>query len=334
MGALTKQSGTGFWRKEEIMKNYEDIMNSDIMKDESAPKSFYSNFMFKSIKMQYSIAKNDFEAARKYAEENVLLLEENCGRTENYHHKYIITLGNLLNMQVRTAGIEEMDKTVSKMKNLEKKFPGKIAANDKIYLFYLISVLMISRHLNCREPEKLKELVTETSNELSKYESRMPFQLRFIIYYFLGTSNFVISDFDKTIYWLGKIINSEKSAESEDYQSHSRIVNLLCYYEQKYFDSLEYVLKSTYHYLSKRKRIFKYENIILSYLRKSFRIKTERELYQMFDEMYYELKKIVNDPFEKNAFDTFNILYWLESKIKKIPLNEILKNAAISGSAR
>jgi len=50
----------------------------------------------------------------------------------------------------------------------------------------------------------------------------------------------------------------------------------------------------------------------------------------MFIEMRYELEKIYNDPFEQNAFDAFNILYWLESKIRNISFAEYLRSQKLA----
>lgn len=126
---------------------------------------------------------------------------------------------------------------------------------------------------------------------------------------------------------MGRIINMEKTDLSQDYQCYSRIVYLISYFELGYFDSLEYALKSAYHFMSKRDRVYKYENIILKYLRISFRIKTMSELDEMFKNMKRELEEIKDDPLEQNAFDAFNILYWLDSKVKKIPMMELIKKS-------
>ena len=88
---------------------------------------------------------------------------------------------------------------------------------------------------------------------------------------------------------------------------------------------MEYALKSAYHFISKRERVYKYENIIQKYLRKSFRIKTDKELKEMFREMTIELEAIRNDEYEKNAFDAFNIIPWLESRIKNVPIYDVIK---------
>lgn len=326
LGAMNRQSDTGFARKEEVSKLFENLNNSELMKDEANAKSFHSRFMYKNIKMNYYLNLNDYESANKYSEEIVNLMEVNLGKGDGYMYKYLISLNNLLTTQIRTKKFDASEKTVVKMREAELKFSGIITTREKVFLFYSISVLMISKYIESCKFDKLKSFNTEVLKDFDKYEFKITLQQRIILYYFLGLSNFINSDFTGCIKWMGKIINSEKSTFSEDYQSHSRILYLLSYYELKYFDSLEYILKSTYHFLSKRKRVYKFENIILKYLRKSFRIKTEKELYKMFDEMKFDLKKIVNDPFEKNAFDTFNILYWLESKLKKIPVTDVIIN--------
>ncbi|HMS66299.1 MAG TPA: hypothetical protein PKD83_13735 [Ignavibacteria bacterium] len=321
--SLTQRNGTGYARGEDIALDFENINNSPLMQDESNAKSFLSKFMFMNIKLNYHLSKNEIKEANKYAEEVVQLLEENPGKGENYLHRYIISLNNLLNTQCRISNFEESEKTVLKMKELEIKYSPVISLNEKIFIYYSVSVLMISKYLQTADFEKMKLFLEDVILDIDKYEFRIILQQRIILYYYIGLSYFVLSDFESCIKWLGKILNSEKSLMSEDYQCLSRIVFLLSYYELKYFDSLEYVLKSTYHFLIKRKRVFKYENIILKYLRRSFRVKTESELYEMFREMKYELKKISEDPFERNA-DTFNILYWLDSKLKKITLTEVL----------
>ena len=91
---------------------------------------------------------------------------------------------------------------------------------------------------------------------------------------------------------------------------------------------MEYALKSAYHFFTKRKRVYKYESIIQKYLRRSFRIKTDKELEDMFISMKDELSKIIHDDYEKNAFDAFNLIPWLDSRIRKIPVLQVLKEKA------
>ena len=45
--------------------------------------------------------------------------------------------------------------------------------------------------------------------------------------------------------------------------------------------------------------------------------------------LYNELKKYEDDPYEKRAFLYLDIISWLESKIKRKPLQFIIKEKAI-----
>ncbi|MDQ3020245.1 MAG: hypothetical protein M3R36_06715 [Bacteroidota bacterium] len=117
----------------------------------------------------------------------------------------------------------------------------------------------------------------------------------------------------------------DKTDLSHDYQCYSRIVYLISYYELSYFDSLEYALKSAYHFISKKERVYKYENVMLKYLRRSLKLKSQKQLNEMLLEMKFELEILIKDPFEQNAFDAFNILTWLNSKINKTSMFEVVK---------
>lgn len=51
----------------------------------------------------------------------------------------------------------------------------------------------------------------------------------------------------------------EKTDLSEDYLCYSKIIYLFSHNEKGLFDKIEYALRSTYHFLSKRKKIYKFE---------------------------------------------------------------------------
>ena len=208
---------------------------------------------------------------------------------------------------------------------MRKNIRNQLTEVNKVFIFYSLTVHRIVRCFETFDNKELKALDDEIEKELSKYEFKISPYQRIILYYFLGMSNFIRNNFEKSIYWMGKIINFGSTDLSQDYQCYSRIVYLICYYELGYYDSMEYVLKSVYHFLSKKERVYKYENIILKYLRKSFRVRSNEELNEMFIDMKSELELIKNDPYEQNAFDAFNILYWLESKIKKITIAEAIQ---------
>ncbi len=325
LGNRVKKLSTGYARDKSQIDEIEEIFRNPLLQDENKAVSFQSRTYFNVMHMYYNITKKDYEKAYHYAKKIVGLWEENFSKAGGRIDSYINALNNLLTTQIRTKRFDECVQTALKLKEIEVKFPKYITDKNRVFIFYSVSVLMISCYLEILDPQVLKNHLREVESLIPDYENKITLYQKIILYFFLSVSNLVLSDFEKCIHWTGKIINLEKTDLSEDYQCYARIINLISYYELGYLDSIEYALKSAYHFLSKRKRVYKYENIILKYLRKSFRLKSSGELHQMFEEMEQEIKKIYEDPFEQNAFDAFNILYWLESKLKKKPLINIMK---------
>lgn len=104
---------------------------------------------------------------------------------------------------------------------------------------------------------------------------------------------------------------------SQDYQCYARIMNIIVAYESGNPDRIEHALRKGLYFLAKRNKIYQYEKIIMNYIKQAFRVKTEREIAEMLEFMHRDLIKIKDDPFESNAFDAFNILPWLERKIRR-----------------
>lgn len=332
IGILSERSGTGHRRNPVDSALFEDIFRHELVQDESKALSFQGKYYLFNIRLQYFLSVNGYSRAHKEALKIVNLFEDDQSWLRKDLHKYIVALINLLTVQCRVSDFPEREETIRKLSDLSKKYNSLISDSDKSLIFYSTSVLSISSLFMNPDRALLKKHLEDVSMNLPKFEKKLSLQKRIIIYYFLGVGNFVIGNFEGSISSMGKIINGEKSDHSEDYQCHSRIVNLLSYYELKYFDSLEHVLKSAYRFLSKKNRVFKYENIILKYLRRSFRIKTKDELNEMLIEMRDELNEIYDDEYERNAFDAFNIIYWLESKIEKKPLIEVMKKKSLQSS--
>lgn len=329
-GVMMRMRGTGFARSKEEFTELDEFFEKDLMRNEKNATTFRSKTTFYNIKINHCMLRNDLETATTYLRKIMKLWEDDMNKSNGRFDNYLHALNNFMTCLIRTGRLEEWDETEGKMKGMVKKYPAHITEKNRVFIFYSLSVLKIAKFFVTLDIQSIVAHEREVQEQIGMYESKITIQQRIILYYFLGLANFVSGNFEKCIYWLGKIINGEKTDLSQDYQCYSRIIYLLCYYELGYYDSLEYAMRSAYHFLFKRKRVYKYENIILKYLRQTFRLKNEKELFDMFLEMRYELEKIYNDPFEQKAFDAFNILYWLESKIRRITLAEYMRSQKLA----
>ncbi|MFZ1323356.1 MAG: hypothetical protein WAT71_17515 [Ignavibacteria bacterium] len=325
VGIFLRINGSGKIREKEKLLEFEKIFDTPLLKNIDNAKTFICRYIFYNLNLQYHLTKENYDEGYECARLATELCRSNIEKLKGKLNNYIYSLSNLMNCQTRAKKFSEFENTVIELEKIADIYPKMITESNRVFIFYTLAVTRLSKNITDLNIKRLEEIEVDIQNSISKYEDKITLYQRIILYFFLSVANFIQSKFDNCIYWNSKIFNLGKSDMSEDYQCYARILQLLSYFELKYFDALEYTMKSAYHFISKKKKNYKYENIIQKYLRRSFRIKTDSELREMFIEMKDELEIIYKDEYEKNAFDAFNIIYWLESKIRKIPFVEAIK---------
>jgi len=126
-----------------------------------------------------------------------------------------------------------------------------------------------------------------------------------------GAGNFAA--FNK---YLQDIIDKGEESPRSDIAAYARIMRMIVQFEMGKQDLLECTVRSVYRFLYRRKRIYKFEDILLRFIRKKApSIDSPKKLLAAFKELHAELLPLTLDPYEKNAFSYFDILAWMESKI-------------------
>lgn len=327
VGIFLRTFGSGRIRGKEEMAAFEKIFDTPLLKDYSNARSFLPKYIFHNMHLQYHLTLETPEKAIIHAREAVKVCEDNLEKMQGKIDNYIYSLNNMLNVACRLRNFDEGIATAEKLYAIPSKFPDSVTESNRVFIFYSYYSLMLIMSMQASDAGSMKKLESRIAEELPAYEENIPLYQRIILYYFLSAANFMQSDFERCIHWNGRINNLGKTDLCEDYQCYSRIIQLIAFYELGYHDSMEYALKSVYHFISRKQKLYRYENIILKYLRTTFRIKTGKELMEMFEDMKRELKVLEKDPYERNALDAFNIIYWLESKITNTPLLTVIKRS-------
>ena len=114
----------------------------------------------------------------------------------------------------------------------------------------------------------------------------------------------------------------------EDLQCFTRILNLIAHWEAGLDFNLDKIIKETYNYLDRLNDLHEVQKTILKYLNGLENI-YPGEIKGFLRNLYNELKTYEDDPYEKRAFLYLDIISWLESKIERKPLQNIIKEKAI-----
>ena len=141
---------------------------------------------------------------------------------------------------------------------------------------------------------------------------------------YLGSGNYKIA-----IKWLNKIYNEKEIELREDIYSFARILLLVCHFELGNGDLVEVNIRSTYRYFLKKGQLTQYQTYILNFLKNLFTNSSERNLKKQFISLKMQMLPLEKNKFEKRAFLYFDIISWLESKIEKRTVQDIIKTKAL-----
>ena len=107
-------------------------------------------------------------------------------------------------------------------------------------------------------------------------------------------------------------------------QAYSRLLHLIAHYELGNFEILEYLIKSIYRFMAKMQNLSLVEEEILNFLRSSFRL-SKNQIKEEFEKLLEKLKSLERNRFETRAFMYLDIISWLESKLRNVPVQDIIR---------
>lgn len=179
-----------------------------------------------------------------------------------------------------------------------------------------ITSAIIDYRINTKKGDlgRLKNIIPVFENILVKYENKMLIDTELALRYNIVKYYISAGEFKKALTWANALMAHPLLHKRADYESYLRILNLLIHFELKNYELLKYLLISTYRFLYRRKKLFRLEMLVLEFIRRLPGIKNDDDLtfnFRLFQKRLTELKK---DNYEKNAFEYFDFLSWVNEK--------------------
>lgn len=163
--------------------------------------------------------------------------------------------------------------------------------------------------------------------EYKSYESTLTPIERILLVINIYNLHFFTGDFKKCLWWINKIRNEISIQDYPDLQASLRMMYIVLHFEVESGEDLLFsLIKADRYFLSKRKRLFSFERILLSFFKKFVRVQpTDSERRELFAKVREKLKALQKDEFERNAFRYFDFLLWIDSNIENKTPAEIIQ---------
>jgi hypothetical protein len=283
---------------------------------------FYENLYIYQCYSWMAFVSQDFISYYRYTHRWVELFDRDPRMIPIETGHYIKGMHNLLGAHFDLLNYPKFLETLSRFEQFFYSEAVQENDNNFIQTFVYLHIAKINKHFIDGTFTEGLALVPYIEDKLKEHEIYLDRHRILIFYYKFACLYFGSGDYENTIKYLNRIINWKMDLRT-DLQCYSRLLHLIAHYELGNESLLEYLIKSVYRFMAKMENLSRVEEEIFSFLRKSFEW-SAKALKPEFSKLLERLKTYEKNRFETRAFLYLDIISWLESKIRDVPVQRIL----------
>ncbi|HLK27358.1 MAG TPA: hypothetical protein VKT28_02170 [Puia sp.] len=284
---------------------------------------FYERLYLYQSYCWYAFIRQDFLLYYRYAQKWVDVFHKEKFMIEIETAHYIKGMHNLLGAHFDLQNYKKFLETLDEFEKFSQSEIVLQNDNNLIQTFIYLNISRINKHFIEGTFTEGKQIVPEILQKLDEYYLFIDRHRVLVFYYKFASLYFGSADYETAIDYLNQIINWKVSLRT-DLQCYSRLLHLIAHYELENYQLLEYLIKSVYRFMAKMENLGVVEEEIFNFLRRSFHL-SPKELKPEFERLLDKLKALEKNPFATRAFSYLDIISWLESKIKGVPVQDVIR---------
>lgn len=286
--------------------------------------TFYEKVNLYQAHSWYAYILQDFLLYYRYTQKWADLFEQYPSQKETDPALYLKSLNNLLTAHFFNQNYDKFCLTLDQLESFWHEQEKGFNKNTSVLAFVHTYTAKINKHFLEGTFREGLTIIPELLKKLDQYHMQLDQHRILVFYYKTACLYFGSGDNTTAIQYLNKIINLKIGNLRADIQCFARILHLIAHYELKNYDVTEYLLPSVYRFLEKNKDLSAVVEAMLAFLKKYNHVGI-RGLRQGFIELKEQLEKIAKNPYERRFFLYLDVLSWLESKIDRRPVQDVIR---------
>ncbi|MDO6432033.1 hypothetical protein Q4E93_15635 [Flavitalea sp. BT771] len=324
------RNGVARNEKDEIA--VQEFFETHLPADLSGCTGFYEKLYQYQSFCWYAFIRQDFLLYYRYTQKWVDLFEKEPFMLGIETAHYIKGMHNLLGAHFDLLNYPKFIETLRQFEEFSHSAIVTGNVNNRIQTFVYLYISKLNKHFLDGTFTEGLELVPYIEEKLREYWIYLDRHRILVFYYKIACLYFGSGDYERTIDYLNKIINWKVDLRT-DLQCYSRLLHLIAHYELGNYGLLEYLIKSVYRFMAKMENLSLVEEEIFRFLRKSFNLSPDR-IRPELEKLLEKLKKYEKNRFETRAFVYLDIISWLESKVRNVPVQDVIREKYLEGHRR
>ena len=157
-------------------------------------------------------------------------------------------------------------------------------------------------------------LISQIELLLIQNEGRILIDMELSIKFEIIKFYVMVKDFNAALPRANELMNHALIDKRGDYENYLKVIYIIIHFELGNYELLKYLLISAYRFLLKRRKLYKLESVILEFIKKLPGLKNEEGLEYLFHSFRKRLEELKKDKYERNAFEYFDFLKWIDAR--------------------
>ncbi|MBK9417211.1 MAG: hypothetical protein IPN62_07885 [Flavobacteriales bacterium] len=320
----------GYVRTEEEHAMVEEISEHPLIKGKNTALSrraaticYYTQGFCQWAKRDWRTSLEKFQRVHQILDDNPLIKAD-------LPKRYIRTLHYIINAQIELRDLESARKNIAVMRSLPgtEGFMGQNIASQVFVASYLSELRLLDRS---GEHVRSITLVDTIIEGMESMGDRLHKEHELEFYFALACAYFGAGEMNKALFWLNKVLNDNEPTLRQDIFTYARLFNLVVHYELGNYDLLEYIVRSTQRFLSKRHRAHQVEVLLIDNIKRLARTGDPQAKREMFRTMELPMKDLFKDPNESLVLKYFDVRSWVSAHAEGISFSEMVKRSEPMG---
>jgi hypothetical protein len=293
---------------------------------------FYERLYLYQSYCWYTFICQNFLVYYRYSQKWVDLFHEQPLMISVETGHYTKGMHNLLNAHFDLRNYKKFEVTLRQFEEFAETETANLHDNFRIQTFVYINSAKINQHLMLGRFREGLPLVPYIEKKLEEYSLYLDRHRIMVFNYKIANLYFGSGDYETCIDYLQRIINDHVDLRS-DLQCYARLLHLIAHYELGNFEIIEYLARSVYRFMAKMENLTVIEEEMFKFLRKSFMV-SRQTLKTELEKFLQNIKKFEKSRYETRAFAYLDIISWLESKVYRKPMSDVIREKSMNRSRR
>ena len=311
---LFQRKQTGPAKNIEELQLLHKFNSNSYFRDFTCIDSQDANIFYLLAKVEYFRILRNTGKGRIYCRKLISVFEQNPHRIADHLNLFIYIL-NVFIVERLYKTKAEAELVLKKIKMLPATMGKKSVRGDiEIKIFEVYGTCITDIALQFREYEEVLPYVAEIENGLKQFENIISPIFKLIARSNIACVYFGAGKYKESLKWCNDILN-DHTQQRDDILYVVHILYLLIHFELKNNLILPSLMKSTYRFLYKKKRVYQFENLFLKYLHLFLRSETKKEQVQLFNHFRNELVPLQENKLENLIFNDIDLIGWIDKNL-------------------